>query len=80
MKPDCSAARYFVLGRITRNVPTDASGRPAWGLTQQLYGGQITRTRRHFRSRFLLISSLSFRMSSNVLRGFAGALADVAVL
>jgi len=34
----------------------------------------------HFGCRFLLISSLSFRMSSSVLRGFPDGLGAVAVL
>jgi hypothetical protein len=60
---------YCLLGRTSNNPSTDASYRTAAAGARELPHGATRHPQPHFRSRFLLISSLNFRMSSKVRRG-----------
>jgi hypothetical protein len=66
---------YATSARLVRSVRFNAS--PSVGLQCMQRHAHL---RVYFRSRLLLISSLNFRMSSNVLRGFSDTPAEVAVL
>jgi hypothetical protein len=64
------------------NVVTHARPRGEQARAHRCSGrsGAPQRIADHLRSRFLLISSLNFRISSNVLRGFSDDPGEVAVL